>query len=391
VTTIEATISESLREATADLTAPANLPALAHAGGSRRLRRHRLASSVGVVAVAAAIVPVTMAIGNLGARHNTAPSAAIGSRLYANPPVAAHPCLQPGAPAAAAAYPQLLRLPAGQPVSYAFTNTGGAPQCAFFPHVAATLLHTSAGVVSRSVVIDGPNAMTAAQAGVVPSRFSSGTTAGAAYRQLHVEIDGHPALIVYAVHTRKADAFWPGADGSRWHAASSGLTPVALETLLNSATYDPHAGTATVDHQAVEGWSVQPAVPDSAVKHAGVFYALWHQDGGKVAMTVTPGPNRIDQLAESGSRLVTVNGQPAVVSAGGHGFTVLRWQAGTDVTVYLSMTHSSAQRLEGVAAGIDPINPDDPRLHRPQSPRHYLRRRTMATIRATTATTTACC
>jgi hypothetical protein len=366
VRTIEATISESLREATTDIAAPADLPSLAYAGGSRRLRRHRVASTVGIVALVAAIVPLSMAIVNVGAHHTTSPSAARSSRLYANPPAAADPCRQPSATADPAAYPHLLMLPADRPVSYAFTNTGGEPQCAFFPHVAVTLLHTSAGVVTRSVDIDGPNAMTATQAGFLPSRSSAGTTASGAYRQLHVEIDGHPALIVYAVRTRKADAFWPGADGSRWHATSSGLTPVALATLLRSATYDPQAGTATPDPKASQGWSVQPSALDSTVNNAGVFYALWRQDGGKVAMTVTPGPNRINQLADSGSRLVTVNGQPAVVSnAGRHGFTVMHWQAGADVTVYLSMTRSSPKLLEGVAARISPINPGDPRLHRP--------------------------
>jgi hypothetical protein len=369
----EISIATAFRDATADLVADADVADRARLGGRRRLRRRRIAAVVGAGAVAVAAVPAGIAVAHVGGARPT-PAAASHSFLYATPPTAANPCdlagrrLDDGGPANPASYPQLLMLPEGRAVSYAFTNNGGAPQCTFFPHIALTLLHTTGGIVTRSVEIDGPNALNPSQAGLAPSRFSGGwgNDGNPAFRQLHPSIHGHEADVYDVVTTRHADAFWAGDRGSRWHATATGLSARRLDVLLNAVVYNPHTGTARLPGAAGRGWTVAPSAPDARGPRDGVFYALWHQDGGKVALFVIPAPDRIDQFAQRRARLVTVHHRPAVTyPVGRHGYQVMRWQVRPGVTAYLSMTHSSAATLEAVAATIRPVNPSDPRLHRP--------------------------
>jgi hypothetical protein len=353
----ETTISDALHEATGDLTADSDLTAQVRSGGRRRLRRRRIGASIAVAATVAAIVPAAIA---LAAGNGNRQAVSVGGGPGSIPP--AQSCTDNasggGYAASPTAYPQLLMLPPGQPVIYAFTNTGGAPRCSYFPHVALTLLRERGGVVTQGVEVDGPDAPSTAQYGI-GGRGSTytGTT-------LHPRIDGQLATAFFNSKNSATNVFWSGTEGDQWHATVRGLDPTALDRLLGRLKVDPQAESATLPGAAAAGWTIAPPAPDASGSTSGVFYALWHEGRSRIALWVAPGPDRVDQLAAAGAtRFVTVHGRPAVVS--GRTFAILRWQVAKNVTAFLTMTHSSQATIQQVADTIRPISPTDPRLHRP--------------------------
>jgi hypothetical protein len=256
-------------------------------------------------------------------------------------------------------------LPAGQSVTYAFENTGTGPDCAYFPHIALTLEQASSATISRSVEIDGPNALTPAQAGISPTAWSSGVSSGPGKEIFHWSVHGDRTLGVARAAAQVVDVYWSGSDGSRWHAHLTGMTASEARRLLNEARYDPRTGVARLSPAAAKSWTVAPAAPDFNGDASGVFYALWTTAGSRSALTVAPGPDRITQESVRGSQPVTISGHPAVLSHLGRTFFQLRWQPAANVSAWLTMTHSSPTLIEQTASSIAGITPTDPRLYRP--------------------------
>ena len=352
----ESTISDLLRRATEDVEPSPDLRFRVHTGGRRRLRRRGIGAVVGVVGVLAALVPSAIAVTS-GVGHTRLNATGATSPPW--PP--AQSCdVQSGDRSTAVAYPQLLMLPPDQSVLYAFTNSGGAPiPCGYFPHVALTLLQLNHGNSVRGVEVDGPDAPTVEQFGYAPG--------GADFngRKLHLTVGSHSAIALYEPnHTSRV--FWSDGTGNQWQVTARGFTPTSLRSLVRDLRFNPTAGTATLPNAASDGWTVEPAPPEQRGSRAGVFYALWHNDGSKLALNVQPGPDRIDQDAVSGGQLTTVQGRPAVVrTLGNNGYEVLDWQVSQNVTVHLAATHSSPTTIMAIANSLRSITANDPRLHRP--------------------------
>lgn len=363
-------IITSLRSVADDQGVPADLVARSQLGGRRRLRgRRRLVAVAASVGVAGVVATVVIAVQAISPSHGVQ-GATTSPDLYAAPPTGPDPCAQlsdnDGGAVAASTYPQLLMLPPGQPVTYAFTNSGGAPQCSYFPHVALTLLQSIQGTVTRSVEIDGPDAITEVQAGLQsPPDAPGSVTFSDAVQIGHFAIDGHRAFIDYVAAARTAQVYWPGAHGARWHAQITGLSLEQVKKLLNQINYDEIMGTASLPQAAKSGWTVAPAAPDFSGDRSGVFYALWHDHASRVALDVTPGPDRIEQITVRHSQLVTIGGRPGTLRQLGQSFEVLTWQPTANVTAHLTMTHSTADQIEQLANSISPVAPSDPRIHRP--------------------------
>ena len=359
----ETTISEALQAATDELSLDSDLATRVRRGGELRLRRHRVMAAAGVTAVVAAIVPAAIALapspshrGQASIVLGASPSA--GLSLYATPPPAGAQCNSGHAePASDASYPQLLMLPAGQGVSYAFTNSQTSTcQPA---HVALTLLRTSGAAVTQGVEIDGPNAPSAAQAGYAGHGVSfSG-------RIVTNQVNGQPASVFYIPQARSANVFWTGADGAQWQARVRGFSVAGLLTLLNRVQLDPTDGTAMLPDAAADGWTAAPPATDETAAATGIFYAQWNVDG-EVDLTVTQAPDRTDELAVAlnDSSLIEVHGHPAVLTVSPQ-FVIVDWQVSPDVNAQLMMAHGTSTEAEQIAASVTPISTTDPRLHRP--------------------------
>jgi hypothetical protein len=351
----EATISEELRIATRDIVATGDLPGLVRSGGGRRLRRRWIAATSATVILVAGIATGVVALATQA--DHAVPDGSGGHR-----PGSARSCEGTGGgKASPVAYPRLLMLPPDQAVTYAFTNSGGAPRCAYFPHVALTLLQQKGDAITRGVTVEGPDAPSVAEDGDA-GQFSSAVTIA------HPTVDGQTASVFYIRANESANVFWSGGAEDQWHVTASGVGLAALKRLLHHIRFDATSRTATLPNAAARGWTVAPAAPDYAGKPRGVFYALWHEDGSKAALWVAPGPDRVDQWAAAArhSHLVTVRGRPGTFRILGKGYAVMRWQVGRRLTAYLSVTHSSPSAVQQVAASLRPISPTDPRLFRPK-------------------------
>lgn len=360
----ETTVTEALHRATSDLTGDPDLVEHVRQGGRRRLHRRRILETAGVLVVAAAIVPAAI---ELAPNHNGKATVQIGSSptaavaLYAAPPPAGAQCNGGHAdPASDAAYPQLLMLPTDQSVAYAFTNSQTS-SCAP-AHVALTMLATAGNVVTRGVVIEGPNAATAAESGYGANgqNFTGETR--------HPQIYGQAASVLYIPAAKSATVFWTGADGSQWQASTRGLSPSAIATLLNRVQFDAQTGTASLPDAANDGWTVEPPAADATDGASGIFYSQWTSDGSEVDLTVTQAPDRTDQTAATmpGSRLVEVQGHPAALSVSSQ-FATLTWQPRANTAVSLMVLHGTARQVEQIAATITATTASDPRMHRPAS------------------------
>src|SRR5947209_4203321 len=164
---------DTLRAALHDLPhdVPDDLLDRVHHAGRRRLRRRRLAAVATTTACLAAAGAGASAYlldsgrGTGNGNATVAPAGAPAQTLYAAPPAAGADCASgSGGHAAASAQPKLLWLPRDTQVRYAFVRayTDNCPR----PHVALTMLKQDGGVVTTGVVVSGPNAPTAEQAGM---------------------------------------------------------------------------------------------------------------------------------------------------------------------------------------------------------------------------------
>jgi hypothetical protein len=251
-------------------------------------------------------------------------------------------------------------LPTSQPVSYAFANHrgGGAGDGCPPPHVALTMTAGPLSDPTRGVVVEGPDAPSAVQDGYSddPSSYS-GTI-------LHPAVDGVAGITYYFSPSAPATTFWTDRSGGQWRAQTRGLTAHQLVGLLGSLRVDSRNGTAELPHAERSGWTVGPAAPDRHGSRLGIFYALWHAGGDRVAMTVEHGPSRVEQRAALARHpyRTTVNSHPAVVYFGGG---IIWWQQSRNVTVKLTDNHATGMAIVQIAGNVAPVGPQDPRLHRP--------------------------
>jgi hypothetical protein len=360
----EATLSESLHDATRDLAMPGDIGQVARRGGARRLRRRQIAAVLCTAAVVAALVPTAIALAPSGSPqagthvgHNS------NGDLYAAPPTVST-CGAIGGngsgAASATTYPELLMLPRDTAVRYAFANkrgVGAGDGCPP-PHVALTLTKASGDKTVAGAVIYGPDAPSAVQAGeVAPHETFSGLT-------LHPSVDGVTGIAFYIAANKSTRAYWTDPDGGQWRTQIRGLTSRQVKSLLASLQFDAAAGTAKLPDATSQGWTVQPAAPDRSGRQPGIFYVLWHVDRTRVAMTVTHGPDRIEQVAAlaPGAQSTIIRGRPAVVYR--HGGN-LRWQPAKDISIYLTAYGSSPSQIVQIANSLQSISPEDPRLFRP--------------------------
>jgi len=351
----ERTLAESLHSLEMDV-AP-DLAARVRRGGQRRLLRRRAQVAAGVAAVGAASVPVGIAVRTqVNASHISAASDASLSDLYAPPPAPGSTCTEgTSGAAAAAAYPQLLLLPPGQDVTYAHVRRGKS-DCSP-PHVALTLLHTAGDQVTRGLVLEGPNAPTAIEAGFGPGSNPVGGTGsqpvqGSAAEEFTVD--------------RHTDVYWTGPDGAQWHAEMTGVTQADAVVLLDGLTLDSHAGTATVPSSAAQDWTVAAPAADAPSGLEGSVESEWvDSNGHTVDLNVSAVPNRIDQqaaTAQLGATFVTVNGQRGEVVSDPRTATV-GWQAGDNVEADVTVLGGTAAEAEQIAASVRLTAPDDPRFN----------------------------
>jgi hypothetical protein len=353
-------ISERLHQVTRDLVVPAEVAALARVGGDRRLRRRRLFLVAGTVAVVGAVIPAAIALAQIAGRSESTPASHGNGDLYAAPPTIST-CGAVGGRTAAppSAYSNLLMLPKQLPVNYAFVNHRGAGSgngCPP-PHVALTMTAGPSSNPTRGVVVEGPDAPSTVQDGHGDDSSYSGTI-------LHPAVDGVTGTTYYFSPNAPATTFWTDRSGGQWRTQSRGLTARQLVRMLGALHVDSRTGSAYLPHAERSGWSVQPAAPARQGRELGIFYALWHSGGDRIAMTIQHGPNRITQLAALARHPVrtTVHGRPAVVYFNGH---IIWWQQSKDVTVKLTDYHASGMAIVQIARGVATISSQDPRLHRP--------------------------
>jgi hypothetical protein len=262
----------------------------------------------------------------------------------------------------------LLLPPTGQPVIDAYLRDD-ATACAS-PHVALTALRLDGQTVAAGLVVQGPNAPTAAEVGEAGLGVVHGTPPG------NAPVLGQPATEFRFGGTNHIDAYWTMPDGGQWQATVSGMSQDAAVALLNQLNLDSKAGTASLPAPSTAGWTIEPAAADIAASDTGALYADWlDPQGHKVELTVRQGPDRIDQLAAGGPaesyspvgyvgpvQFTTVRGHSALIGTGD--LPVLFWQEAQNVQVELAATGGtiSSAELEQVANSLTLASPDDPRL-----------------------------
>lgn len=350
---------DSLRVALHDLPdeVPVDLVDRVHRGGRRRLRRRRLAVVATSAFLAAAGAGAGLSLGSTD--HSTTTLAPAGTpvkALYAAPPPAGADCTSGnGAHADPVQLRQLLWLPQGTQVHYAFVrvSTTSCPA----PHVALTLLKQDGSVVTSGAVVYGPDAPTPEQAGMAGgTRVFTGDTG-------HATIGGSPAT-EFTIDGF-TDAFWSDDSGGQWHAQVRGMSQSAAVALLDGMHYDDAAGTATLAGATGDGWTVAPAAADEADGPRGTVLVQWTLPSGHVAdATVTATPSRLDQLAATSvpnATVTTVSGHRAVLSTSMQ-FALVYWQPDDNVAVQVAIERGTAAEALAAAESLAVAPPDDTRI-----------------------------
>lgn len=356
-----------------DAQAPPDLVSRVRDGGRRRLVRRRtfVGAGAGLVAVAGGATAVALVPGS---GHGIAPGTtgpstqAVFTNLYAAPPAAGSQCnAGEGQKATPSDYPDLLLLP---PADEQLTSVNVATQSlnCLPAHVALTALKLAGGNVTQGVVVEGPNAPTAAEVD------EAGPGVGHFTPPDDQPILGQPATEFQFGNTDHIDAYWTEPDGGQWRATVSGKSPGDAVSLLNQLTLDPKDGTATLADASTDGWVVEPSAADVTSPDAGVMAADWTDaQGHRVSITVTQGPDRVEQFAggaPAGSyfpegyvgpvEFVTVSGHRAAYGPGGG---ILFWQNSSGVEVELTVADGSEAEIEQLADSLTLASPDDPRLN----------------------------
>jgi hypothetical protein len=353
----EELLSDALHAVEVDV-AP-DLPSRARRGGQRRLLRRRSAAAAGVTAVAAVGVPVGLVVRSGGGHIGISPASGGGpanqlvSDLYASPPAAGAQC-NGGFTARekAAMYPQLLLLPADQPLKYAFVRQNRA-NCAD-PHVALTAYRTDGASLTAGLVIEGPDAPTPTEGGMAgPDVSFSGDTG-------HVEVDGQDGT-EFSLPGSSTTVYWTEPDGGQWSASVRGLSAAGAVSLLNTVSYDGTLGTASLPSTA--GWTVAPIAHD-VPKDTGWVVEQWNDSSGQeIDLSLYQTPTRTYQEAAKAAgraTFVTVRGHQGVLSQDIKGGAGLTWQEGPDVEAQLT---APANEIQQIAASLALTTPEDPRIN----------------------------
>jgi hypothetical protein len=352
-----------------EISVPSDLTQRARAGGRRRLIRRRAVIGAGVVAVGAVSAPIVQAFrAGAGSRIEPTQQQHLYPGLYAAPPTSGTQC-NAGGGAAPSTHSDLLLLP---PVNQALIGSAYVRDGRWFcnPHVALTALRLSGSSVVEGLDLEGPNAPTAEEANRVgPDQTFAGVSG-------KLPIDGQPALEFTITPYDHTDAYWTEPDGGQWHATVRGVSQSDAVALLDRLSLDPLAGVATLPDAERGGWTVEPAAVDPSPSDTGVVFADWHdQAGHPVDLTVTQGPDRIDQLAAGGPggmyriegfigpmQFIQVRGHLALLGMGTN--KTLFWQEAPDVEVQLIVSRASEAEILQVADSLSLASPNDPRLSR---------------------------
>lgn len=355
----EQSLSESLHSLEGEI-AP-GLAARVRHEGRRRLLRRRSFTAAGAIAIGSAAAPTTIAVRThfdsnavLGAASGPGSSATL-SELYAAPPLPGSRCTQGStAKAAPASYPQLLLLPPVNDVTYALVRRGTS-ECRT-PHVALTLLREQGDRVTQGVLVDGPNAPTAAEDGFGRGSVPIG--------------DQGSQPILGAAGTEftadgRTDAYWTEPDGGQWHAEARGMSQDDAVALLDQLSVDSDAGTAALVSGSAHGWTVAAPAVDPPAGAVGSVLSEWVDSAGHtVDMNVSAEPTRIDQEAATArldATFVTVDGQPGMLVADLRAATLV-WQVASNVEADITVNGGTAEEVEQLAASVTLAAPDDPRF-----------------------------
>lgn len=355
----ERAIASALNDIDDDI--PPDLAGRVRAGGRRRLLRRRACFGAVVVVTGAVAIPVTLALRS-GGGSTIAPAQQqrIYPGLYAAPPAAGSQCNSGGGgKAAPSAYPDLLLLPpATVKLTYAFvrTETSDCPS----PHVALIAVQPQGGgrTFGAGLLVEGPNAPTAAEAGRAgPDQTFGGETGSE-------KIDGQPATELTVTQDDHTDAYWTEPDGGQWHAVVRDLPQAAAVAALNQLVLNGRTGTATLAGPAKNDWSVEPSEADPSATEIGVVYAEWTDTQGHVVdLTVSQTPSRIYAHAVKYGgpfQLLTYRGAQALITSGESPTMV--WQPGPDTEVAITIKGAATQSELLEAADLSLASPGDPRI-----------------------------
>jgi hypothetical protein len=367
----ETTTSEALHGI--EVVNPPDLLTRVRRGGRQRLLRRRSYIAATGVAAGTAAVSAGFALWPGNDAEVTTPVAGQHSQalsdLYAAPPAPGSQCnggesakTDAAGGSLATTYSHLLLLPVAQDIGYGFVRS--SQDACSPPHVALTALQLDGDTVTKGLLVEGPNAPTAVEAGRTGPDVSFGGDTG------NQPVDGQPAVEFTIPQNGHTDAYWTEPDGGQWHAAVRDMSQEQAVALLNLLQVDGVSGTATLNNANQAGWTIEPAVEDEPQTH-GWFTASWvDPHGHKVNLDVTQTRDRLDQIAAgaySGRSYTQVRGHQAIYSAlGGLGRGVpdLIWQEAPDVQVDLTVVHATESEVKQIAASLTLTDPSDPRISR---------------------------
>jgi hypothetical protein len=343
-----------------------DLASRARTGGRRRLMRRRSLTAAGAVAVGAATVPVTVAVSDgWGEGRVEVTTSSNASSLYVPPPPAGSQCNAGFASKASAAdHADLLLLPPGQQVRYAYVRDETS-DCSY-PHVALVAWQPAGDSdhqsIGAGVVVEGPNAPTAVQAGAVgPAITFAGDTG-------HLPVRGQAAT-EFTIDDY-TNAYWTEPDGGQWHAKVREMSQHAAVALLNRLVLDSRTGTAALGGASADGWGTVSDLPDRSSSDTAEVISQWSDpEGHLVDMTVTQRPDWsvYERAAEfiGPTQIVAVRGGPGLLApSGGNGGNAysLTWQESNDVEVDLAIKGATTEEIQQVAESLQLASPDDPRI-----------------------------
>lgn len=346
-----------------------DLAGRARRGGRRRLLRRRAYAAGGAVAVVAAATPLTLAMtgsrpaaSGVKVTASPTPNGNAGG-LYASPPRPGTLCFTSDGHRAPGFHPgsydpNLFLLPAHTAVLSAFYSAG-SEVASCHPHDALTLLQQTGARVTAGLVVSGPNAPSARQAGYEGHGISFGGQKG------HASVQGDAAqeFTVRVTGGSATTVFWTGKLGDQWQARASGLTQQATVALLNRLQLDPHTGTATLPNAGA--WRVAASAPDQTSSHVETFNAQWRNRAGvTIDLTVTTQPTELDQQAalSSEASFTAVDGHLAVLSYSTQ-FATLEWQSSPHTWVQLMAERGTTSDVTQAAAALTLTTRNDPRIH----------------------------
>jgi len=163
---------------------------------------------------------------------------------------------------------------------------------------------------------------------------------------------------------------WRDADGIRWLAEASGMSLATTVSVLDDLTF---AGGVVVPSSVPAGFSAAPAVAPTTTHttrgwHVTYGSAAW--DSRRIDLItsrVTQPPEVYAARDAQGVRFTTVDGVTAVWTTDADGWGSLDWVR--DGVRYTLKASGGLDRLRGLAAHVEHVAVDDPRLDGVPDPR----------------------